>query len=128
MAAMDPTTAVRTDTLPAIATVLAPGAFASAPYAWVALSRAGRVREFLDHHEAIARAAAVLLWIVAGMLIESIGSFAEVYWIDRSRQDHPDMLAIWWRFLRSTWETEPIGLHYLRRMLVSFKFELNMFV
>jgi hypothetical protein len=38
------------------------------------------------------------------------------------------MLEIWWRYLRIAWDKEPIGQHYLRRMLVSFKFELNMFV
>jgi len=125
---MDPTTAVRTDTLPAIATVVAPGAFGSAPYAWAALSHADGVREFLDHHEAIAVAATVLIWIVAGLLIESLGSYVEVYFIDHPRPDHSKMLENWWRFLRSSWKTEPIGLHYLRRMLVSFKFELNMSV
>jgi hypothetical protein len=30
--------------------------------------------------------------------------------------------------LRIAWVHEPIGQHYLRRLLVSFKFELNMFV
>jgi hypothetical protein len=38
------------------------------------------------------------------------------------------MLATWWKYLRIAWVQEPVGQHYLRRMLVSFKFELNMFV
>ena len=125
---MDPTSAVRTDTVPIIATVVAPGAFASVPYAWAALTRAPDVRAFLDHHEAIALAAAALLWIVCGFTIESVASYVEVYCLDRPRTDHADFINTWWRYLRIAWDREPIGQRYLRRLLVSFKFELNMFV
>jgi len=125
---MDPTSAVRTDTLPAIATVVAPGAFASASYSWLLLSSAPDLRLFLNQHEGIATAAAILLWIVLGFLVESAGSYAEVYLIDRRRSDHKQMLEDWWRYLRIAWTIEPIGQRYLRRLLVSFKFELNMFV
>jgi hypothetical protein len=38
------------------------------------------------------------------------------------------MLRTWWQYLRIAWVREPIGQHYLRRLLVSFKFELNMYV
>jgi hypothetical protein len=125
---VDPTSAVRTDALPVIATVIAPGAFASSSYAWAVLSSAPDLRAFLDQHEAIAVAAALLLWVVAGFLIESLGSYVEVYAIDRRRPDHRQQLKNWWRYLRIAWEKEPIGQRYLRRLLVSFKFELNMCV
>ena len=125
---MDPTTAVRTDTLPAIATVLAPGAFATAPYVWALLTHSERVRRFAGDHEATALTVAALVWIVAGFAIDSAGSYVEVYAIDRRRPDHDEMLATWWKYLRIAWVHEPIGQHYLRRLLVSFKFELNLFV
>jgi hypothetical protein len=125
---MDPTTAVRSETLPVIATVIAPGAFVSAPYVWAALSKSDTARAFLDRHEALALAAAILLWIVVGFAVESLGSYVEVYWIDRPRSDHDKMIETWWRYLRIAWNKEPVGQHYLRRMLVSFKFELNMSV
>jgi hypothetical protein len=124
---MDPTTAVRTDALPAVATVVGPGLFASAPFTWSWLANSPNVRSFLNEHEAIALAAAVLLWTISGFAIDSLGSYIEVYCIDRRRPDHDEMLATWWRYLRIAWVREPVGQHYLRRMLVSFKFELNMF-
>jgi len=127
-AIMEPTSAVRTDTLPAIATVVAPGACASASYSWLLLSSAPDLRVFLDQHEPIAAGVAVLLWIVLGFAVESAGSYVEVYLIDRRSPDHPQMLENWWRYLRIAWIREPIGQRYLRRLLVSFKFELNMFV
>jgi hypothetical protein len=127
---VDPTTAVRTDTIPAIATVLAPGAFASAPYAWVALSGWPEAQAFLAAHEAIAVAVALVVWTVAGFFIESAGSYVEVYCIDHRRRNAEKALATWWRYLRIAWPegSEPIGHRYLRRLLVTFKFELNMFV
>jgi hypothetical protein len=127
---VDPTTAVRTDTLPAMATVLAPGAFASAPYVWVALSGWPQVQSFLAAHEAIAVAVAIVVWIVAGFFIESAGSYVEVYLIDHRRAHPEKALATWWQYLQIAWQdgNEPIGHRYLRRLLVSFKFELNMFV
>src|ERR1700682_4764388 len=125
---MDPTTAVRSETLPVIATVVAPGAFVSAPYAWAALSKADLALAFLDRHEGLALAAALLLWIVAGFAVESLGSYVEFYWIDLPRTDHAEMVKTWWEYLRIAWDKEPVGQHYLRRMLVSFKFELNMSV
>jgi hypothetical protein len=61
-------------------------------------------------------------------VVESMGSYVEVYRIDRKRKDHEEMLKQWWLFLRTAWTEEPIGQRYLRRMLVTFKFELNVCV
>jgi hypothetical protein len=123
---MDPTTAVRTDTLPAIATLVVPGVFATSGYLWLGLSQApADVRTFLGAHEAIATIGTVLIWVGAGFAVESLASYAEVYLIDRRRADHAEMQEIWWRYLTIVWTHEPIGQRYIRRFLVSFKFELN---
>jgi hypothetical protein len=95
---------------------------------WAALAQSHELRDFLEKHEAIALATAILAWTVAGFVVESVGTYAEYYLIDLKRDDHKDMLDKWWKYLRITWhkDNEPIGQHYLRRLLVSFKFELNM--
>ena len=38
------------------------------------------------------------------------------------------LVETWWLYLRSAWKEEPVGQGYLRRLVVSFKFELNMSV
>jgi hypothetical protein len=125
---MFPSSTVRLDSLPAVATVVAPGALATTPFAWLLLSGSDDLRAFLAAHEAVALAAAALVWIVMGFLVESMGSYVEVYAIDRRRDDHARLLETWWLYLRSAWEKEPVGQGYIRRLVVSFKFELNMFV
>src|SRR5687767_1350836 len=125
---MDPTSAVRTDTLPAIATLLVPGVVATSGYLWLGLSGAPPdVRSFLGAHEAIATVGTVLILIGAGFAIDSAGSYVEVYCIDRRRGDCAEMVDIWWRYLTIAWRHEPIGQRYIRRFVVSFKFELNTF-
>src|SRR5262245_32660828 len=124
---MDPTTAIRTDTLSAIATVVAPGACASAPYIW-ALSSPQNLLTFTDHHEAVAVAAGLIVCVTAGLFVESAGSYVEYYLIDKRKKNHEQLVEQWWRFLRTSWQVEPVGLRYLRRILVSFKFELNLSV
>jgi len=125
---MFPSSTVRLDSLPAVATVVAPGALATTPFAWLLLSGSDDLRAFLSAHEAVALAAAALVWIVMGFLVESMGSYVEVYGIDRRRDDHDQLVETWWLYLRSAWKEEPVGQGYLRRLVVSFKFELNMFV
>ena len=75
----------------------------------------------------MALAAAALVWIVMGFLVESMGSYVEVYAIDRRRDDHARLLRRV-ALPRSAWEKEPVGQGYVRRLVVSFKFELNLFV
>jgi hypothetical protein len=125
---MDLSSAVRTDTLPGIVTILAPGLIASAPYSWYLVAQSPDLQSFLNQHEAIAVAAAVLLWSVNGLAVDSLGSYVEVYLIDRLRPNHAEMMDTWRKYLRIAWLHEPVGQRYLRRILVSFKFELNMSV
>jgi len=122
---MDPTTAVRTDTLPAVATLIAPGALAGGAYVWFGISTVPSAGAFLEAHETFTTVLSILLLIVIGMIVESLGSYVEVF-IDRRRPDHKKMIKTWWKYLRLAWTHEPIGQRYLRRLLVSFKFELNM--
>ena len=61
-------------------------------------------------------------------MVESFGSYAEYFAVDRCHRDQKAMLAEWKRYLQIAWETEPIGQHYLRKVLTIFKFELNLCV
>lgn len=124
---MDPTSAVRTDTLPAVATVLVPGAVASGAYIWFGILSVPEVGSFLQTREILTTVVLILLWVGIGFVVESTGSYVEVHLIDRRRADHDKMVKTWWQYLRLAWINEPVGQRYLRKLLVGFKFELNMF-
>jgi len=125
---VDPTSTVRTDALPAVATLVIPGALAAIPYAWLLLGTVDSLRAYLASHDGVATLIAIVVSLATGFLVESLGSFVEVLLIDKRRPNHEQHLESWWRYLRIAWVREPIGQRYLRRLLVTFKFELNMFV
>jgi hypothetical protein len=86
------------------------------------------LRNYLESHDGLAALIAIVVSLATGFLVESLGSFVEVLLIDKRRPNHQEHLESWWRYLRIAWVREPIGQRYLRRLLVTFKFELNMFV
>jgi hypothetical protein len=129
---MDPTTTVRTDALPAAATLLVPAAVAAGPYIgllWYEPHNLGRVVTALPGASA---AAGLIALIGTGFLIESLGSFVEYYCLDRlqakTQEEREQLTKEWWSYLRTAWKVEPVGQRYLRRLLVTFKFELNLLV
>jgi hypothetical protein len=125
---MDLTSSVRTDALPALGSLLVPGALAAAPYIALAWGEPHNLKAFVAAQEAASTAAGFLVIAASGFLIESIGSYVEYYVIDWRHEDRAGMLDRWRRFLRVAWTTEPIGQRYLRRILTVFKFELNLLV
>ena len=125
---MDLTSTVRSDALPAVGSMLVPGALASAPYVALAWGPPHNLKLFIDANQGISTAAAALLVVSVGLVVESFGSYAEYFAVDRCHRDQKAMLAEWKRYLQIAWETEPIGQHYLRKVLTIFKFELNLCV
>jgi hypothetical protein len=122
---MDPISVVQPDAMPTIVTIVAPGAFVTAPIIWAGVQKADGLKDFLGHHEAVAFAGVIVIWILAGNLVQSLGSYVEVYAIDRRRPNREEELVTWWQLMRTVWTVEPVGVRYLRRTLVMFKFELN---
>jgi hypothetical protein len=128
LVSMELTSSVRTETLPALGSVVAPGSLALAPYVALFLIAHPRAASYLAGHEAISLPAGVILAIAGGFLVESLGSYIEYYLLDRRHADRTALQRSWWRYLRIAWKVEPTGQHYLRRILAIFKFELNGFV
>ena len=125
---MDLTSSVRTDALPAVASIMVPGALASLPYLALVWGHPHNLKAFVEAREGVSTAVGVLLLVGSGFLIESVGSYVEYYVIDRFHGDRTAMLQRWRDYLRLAWTTEPVGQHYLRRILIVFKFELNLLV
>lgn len=71
----------------------------------------------------------IFIALIAGTMIENIGSWIEVYCYDwRQKINHKDYKLIWEQYLQLSFENEPIGQRYLRNVLFRMKFELSMAV
>lgn len=125
---MDLTSTVRSETLPAVGSMLVPGAVAAAPYVALAWGPPHNLKLFVDANQGISTAAAALLIVSVGLLVESLGSYVEYHAVDRCHDNRERMLNEWEEYLQIAWTTEPIGQHYLRKVLTIFKFELNLCV
>ena len=126
---MNLSSAVKTETVPLIVTILLPGALASSSYLWWLLQGAPpEMLAFLTAKESVATIGAIIVCLAVGFTIDSLGSYVEVYALDKRQKDYEAFMTTWWVYLKKQWQTDPIGQNYLRRVLVSFKFELNMFV
>jgi hypothetical protein len=122
-------TSPRSDTLSAVGSIIVPGAVASLPYVGLLWGPPHNLKGFVDANQGVATAAAGLIIVAVGLLVESAGSYVEYYAIDETHDDPAGMRARWWKYLQIAWGTaEPIGQHYLRRILAIFKFELNLSV
>lgn len=125
---MDPTTTVRTDALPAVASVLIPGLIAGLPYLALLWGEPHNVGDLASAFPVAALIVGTLCVVGLGMAIESLGSYVEYYVFDRyfcRDESSQERSWTWWLFLNSAWEHEPVGFEYLKRLLVTFKFELN---
>ena len=124
---MNPTTAVRSDVLPAVGSFLIPGTLAVTPWVALAWGAPHYLQKFVDANEAISSAVGALLIVGVGLLIESVGTFVESQVVDRESKN-PDVSERWYSYLKIAWIREPIGQRYLRKILTTFKFELNLLV
>lgn len=108
-----------------ILAVLIPGLVATAP--WFLLLASGRreVAELYGEYQVLANAVVFAAIVVAGSVIEGIGSQFEARW-DRERERELNVQANWNAYLARVSDPEPVGHRYLSRMVTAMYFELGM--
>ena len=82
------------------------------------------VRE--NHYEHVAIVAFCCAVVTAGMLLEDWGSWCE-WLMDKwtNRKPKSEHERNWYRYLRLTFDHEPVGHRYLRTLVLRMKFELD---
>ena len=82
--------------------------------------------EFVVAHEGVSAALALAVSVGTGFLIESVGSYVEFYVVvDVQHDDRAAMLARWRHYPQVALAHGADPSTYLRRLLTTFKFELN---
>ncbi|UHQ18813.1 hypothetical protein LVB87_11535 [Lysobacter sp. KIS68-7] len=125
---IDATTALKPDIYRVTTIVLVPGFTAIGP--WLA----GVFWPSLMNAQTWAGATTVPISVtifgmvlVAGFVLEDLGSRIEAKILDRWLRDKaPLLFAYWYRYLGLKTDAEVVGQRYLRALLVRFKFELSM--
>lgn len=123
---MDPTAAFRNEVFRPLVTLVVPGATALAPYVILLRVRQFEVRQFWNDHTTSAFLVTALAAITVGLILEGVGARIETAWdarLDKQVKGHTDT---WYKYLRLTLVSEPIGQRYLRTITLALKFELAM--
>jgi len=106
--------------------LLLPGATVLAPWIiWLPL-HFSRLKQYGLDNTVIVSVGLFLCALLAGRVVAHLGSWWEAQINDRiiSSKD-PKHIENWYKYLRLAFVTEPVGVRYMRDVLVSLKFELN---
>lgn len=110
---------------PLVTTVI-PGAIAIWPAAAWVFGNDTVVSDFVKANPAVAGLVLLALMVVAGIVLEIVGTFIEA-WISDSilAWNFPQFTNTWNNYLRLAFKVEPVGQRYLRTRVIVLKFELG---
>jgi hypothetical protein len=106
-----------------VASVIAPGAVALAPWLFAVAAWSPESGEWLFDNSALPNATLVLLIFCIGMVCENLGSRVEVGLDER----HGAQDKAWSHYLRQP-KDELVGHGYISSLVTRLKFELGMFI
>lgn len=125
---MDLASALKTEILRPLTTLIIPGALAVSPYVVLLWIHHPALARFADSHPTLAGTLLVLLTLAAGHLLEDAGSALERRWDARRERENPGQReARWLPYLQLRIPEDRVGQRYLRTLLVRMKFELLLF-
>lgn len=125
---MDLASALKTEILRPLTTLVIPGALAISPYVALLRLHHPALARFADSHPALSGTLLVLLTLAAGHVLEDAGSALERRWDARRERDHPGQReARWLPYLKLRIPEDRVGQRYLRTLVVRMKFELSLF-
>jgi hypothetical protein len=109
-----------------LVTLLIPGAFGVSSWVLVLLWKYPHLKELASSNRTEAAVVLFLVTTAAGMLIEDLGARFEKF-RDGQLDKNPkgDHMRIWYDYLRTAYEKDPIGRGYIRTVVVRLKFELG---
>lgn len=107
--------------------LIIPGMVAVFPYFFIYLNHFPFDKEFLLKNPTILMTTLTILSLIAGIILENIGSIIEVKCYDKKNESKfPNYSEIWKKFLKLNYDAkEPVGHRYLRNILLRMKFELS---
>ncbi len=109
-----------------LATLLIPGAIGVSTWFIALIWHFPKFNDLATRNHGDAGLVLLLSAIFSGMIFEDLGARWEVQldnWADaRTQNEHTKN---WWRYLQTSFKSEPIGRRYARTMVLRLKFELG---
>lgn len=108
--------------------ILVPGLVCIIPYFLIFLNQFQSETAFLVDNPNVLIFLVTIVGVIAGFILENIGSMIEVYVYDPiNKKKFEDYESTWEKFLLLNYDgVEPIGHRYVRNILIRMKFELSM--
>jgi hypothetical protein len=123
---MDLTSVIRPDVFGLLTRNIVPGIVAMAPWLFMIFKTSPAVAELWGLDHAIVYILFGTAILVAGLIIEELGTFIENEIIDPTVEyDREQLLDEWQQYLKLRSLEDAIGQHYLRGVVVRLKFELT---
>jgi hypothetical protein len=109
-------------------TLFSPGVLACAPWMIALMQRSSSFYSLVNENRTEASLVLTLIAIIVGMLLEDIGSYLESTFFDTALDTHTDgkHMKNWYHYMRIAFEREPVGVRYMRGIVLRMKFELGM--
>lgn len=123
---MDISSVFKTEVFRPIVITLVPGLMAVVPYLFIVHYYFPNIASLFSKHSSAFIIVVLLVCIAFGQILEDFGSLIETAmwkWVVGSKHDN----EIWNEFLRTHFVKEPIGLRYMRTIVLRMKFE-NSFI
>jgi hypothetical protein len=125
---MNPISLLNSEIYRPVVTTLIPGFVAITPFFFLIIKSSSMLTKLMNDNIGLTTGVFILIAITVGLLLEDIGSEIEVRW-DACIQKDDSSIKVnddWYKYLRTTFDIEPIGQRYLRTMTMRMKFELAM--
>ena len=123
---MDISKTVKDDTLGPLSSILVPGIILTFPYVAHFLFKNDNVALYFSSHEATSIIVATFTAIIFGLIVDALGRTIESHVIDEMHKDASEVREEWFKYLNLVHDPEPICQRFLRKVLLQFKFELNL--
>jgi hypothetical protein len=105
-----------------VVTLLIPGFWAMAPWTIAMFLHYPATWSFACSHRDGSGLVFVVIATALGMILEDLGARLEKFFFDRHTNDY----STWFSYLALALDREPIGLRYIRTVVLRMKFELGM--
>jgi hypothetical protein len=109
-------------------TLFAPGVLSILPWLIGLMERFPSLYEIINNNRTESALSLSLLALMIGLLLEDFGGHFEAHVLDKNRnaQTKHEHSREWNQYLRVAFRSEPVGVRYMRNILLRMKFELGM--